>query len=143
MDTRASVRVALVVAAALLLATSVPADQSRPMRGSFTGSGFTFTGNYSHMGLITGEVTSFIPTATGGLLTSIAVAADGDELHASSELTITGVNPSTGMLTFVQVLDFTGGTGRFEGATGQVEATGEVAADQSSFFGEFTGWIDY
>jgi hypothetical protein len=137
------IRLVLVAACILVLGTFAAADQTRPMTGSFAGSGFTFTGQYAHMGSITGEITSFTPTATGAIITSTAIAANGDEVTASSVLTITGVDPVTGLLTFVQELDFTGGTGRFADVTGHVQAIGEVTSDLSSYSGELTGWIRY
>ena len=142
--TRTSVRVAFVAVCSILFGTFASADATRPMKGNFSSTGLTFTGNYAHMGLITGQITSvtFI-SPTAAIVTSTATAADGDELHATSVLTITGANPGSGNLTFVQVLDFTGGTGRFAGATGQVTANGEVSPDFASGFGAFEGWIRY
>ena len=49
----------------------------------------------------------------------------------------------TGMLTYDQTATIVGGTGRFEGATGQAHATGATTPDFSSYYGDFTGWIDY
>ena len=124
------------------LTASAAGPQPRPLEASFTGGGLAFTGNATHLGLMTGHVTSVTLTPTGAILTGTWVAANGDEVFNSSVLTVTGVTPA-GALTYIQTIDITGGTGRFAGATGHVIANGETAPDFSWYSGDAAGWIRY
>jgi hypothetical protein len=54
------------------------------------------------------------------------VAADGDEIHGSSTLTTSPFTPGAVEHTTTQVITITGGTGRFEDATGTLTGHYEV-----------------
>ncbi len=137
-------RAAMVVLGCLALGMTVAAAPiPTPLKGQFTGSGFTFSGNLSHLGLFTGQITSFIPTETGGLTTATWTAANGDEVFVSSVFTVTGYDSSTGLFTFSQEITIGGGTGRFAGASGEASAVGETAIDFSTYYGNINGVIDY
>lgn len=119
------------------------AAKPKPLKGRFSGSGFTFSGQLTHLGRFTGEITSFTPTPTGGDTTATWTAANGDQVFVSTVFTVTGFNPSTGFFTFSQAITIVGGNGRFAGATGSATAVGETAGDFSSYSGNINGSIDY
>jgi hypothetical protein len=110
------------------------------MRGQWSGSGFTFSGNFTHLGLFAGEITFF-----NGVDTTEATwtAANGDEVYIRSVFAITGQNSGTGLYFFEQQITIIGGSGRFAGATGSAVGRGETALDFSTYHGEIDGSIDY
>ena len=140
-----SVLAAIVVVAALVAGGVAGADDGvRPFRGSFTGSGFDFSGEFSHLGRFAAHISKFEPTPTGTLLEEwTATAANGDTIKVSGESTVTGFDPQTGLYTFSGTRTIEGGTGRFAGATGTFRAVGETAGDFSIYYGDVTGTIRY
>ncbi len=138
---RSSFRVivaALSIGFSLSLATANAVE--RPMKGSFVGSGFTFGGNFTHLGSFTGEITFF-----NGVETTLATwtAANGDTVDVISIFTITGFDSETGLYIFHQAIKVLGGTGRFAGATGTIAGDGETTPTFSYYFGVIKGTIDY
>ncbi len=94
-----------------------------------------YTGTATHLGLFTGEQQLFL-NPDGSFTGSIVfTAANGDELWAdfSGEYTSPMVDGS---------LTFTGGTGRFEDATGTVDFEG-YTPDGVHITTAFDGWIRY
>lgn len=85
----------------------------------------------AHLGRSTGEIVETIVTSEDGLTsrltgTIVYVAANGDELHAS--FTGAGANDFVaGVVSFIGTEVYTGGTGRFAGASGASELTGTAA----------------
>jgi hypothetical protein len=140
---------ALVVLAALMAAGPVQADtqfdeSARPLTGSFTGSGYDFQGEFSHLGRFTAHISKFEQTSPGTVTEEwTATAANGDTLRVSGVSTVTGFDSSTGLYTFSGTRTINGGTGRFAGATGTFEAHGETAGDFSTYFGQVKGTIGY
>jgi hypothetical protein len=134
-----------VAGASLTLASGAWADSSaRPLRGTFTGSGFDFHGQFAHWGSFTAHIERLEPTQSGTLLEEwTATTANGDTLHVTGESSITGVNPDTGFLLFGGTRTIVGGTGRFAGATGTYHAAGETAPDFSTYHGDVSGVIGY
>jgi len=126
-----------------LTSTAEAKSTGRPLKGSFSGSGFTFGGNLSHLGKFAGQITSFTPTPTGGDTTATWAAANGDTVNVASDFTITGFDAATGLYTFSQAITILGGTGRFAHATGSATALGETAADFSTYHGDIDGTIGY
>src|SRR5690606_37903394 len=89
-----------------------------------------------HLGRATMEAVQVIDLETGAFTnTTTYTAANRDELYTS----FAGQTTSTSAagLTFTGTETFTGGTGRFRGASGTTEATG--AATQFNEFGAGTG----
>lgn len=119
-------------------------DAARPLNGSFTGSGFDFSGEFSHLGRFTAHISKFEPTPTGTVVEEwTATAANGDTIQVSGESTITGFDPQTGLYTFSGTRTIEGGTGRFADATGAFRAVGETAGDFSVYYGDVKGTIGY
>ena len=138
--------VALVVLLALGAGgTAAWADSSaRPLKGSFSGSGFDFHGQLTHLGKFSAHISKLEPTPSGTLVEEwTATAANGDTLHVTGESRVTGFDTSTGLYTFAGTRTIQGGTGRFAGATGTFQATGETAGDFSTYHGDFSGTIGY
>lgn len=134
-----------VAVAALVGASAAGADNAaRPLKGSFTGSGFDFSGEFSHLGRFTAHISKFEPTPTGTFIEEwTATAANGDTIQVSGESTVTGFDSRTGLYTFTGTRTIEGGTGRFADATGTFRTGGETAGDFSIYYGEVKGTIGY
>jgi len=135
--------------AVLVLSTAAVVAKERPH--SFKGSGqfaanqvdFANIGTSTHLGKFTepGSITSLVPGGGPGVFlvtaSSTLTAANGDELfeEISGELNfLTGVGTAT--------VTYTGGTGRFVGATGSADLHLQLGAGGSfTFRGD--GVIDY
>ena len=106
----------LLVAAVAPTAAAEKPGKEVPLKGQFTGVATEFSGNFSHLGAFTGVVDL---EPSDGTDDTVWVAANGD----------TVTNRTTSFLpapdgTYVQTIVITGGTGRFEGATGSATITG-------------------
>jgi hypothetical protein len=166
------IRKLLVLALGLALAIAALAPASalakakgtdRPVKGSVSGTGevtvaagtFTLdsTGVASHVGKFTrhAEGTAVFPgpdtSETSGTFT--VVAANGDKLYGTFTGTGTGVSNPAGH-TDITVGTFTGGTGRFAGASGTVTEIAHVTplsfdgtTQISNSEGTFIGQISY
>ena len=157
-----SIGLALLLSAALAL--PVTAGGQRPVHGQFTGSvvevgqrcpdaltvGFALDGVLSHLGRLTGggsNCTEFtLGTNSVPIWDGIATvtAADGSTLTLAYE----GQQgaPTNGVATFSHADTVVAGTGRFEGATGQLTIEGII--DFSAFpdvtvTATVSGWIGY
>lgn len=120
-----------------------------PMRGDGNGvitgatpgpTGVTITvvgeGEATHLGKFTREESILLNPATGSFSgTIVFTAADGSELYCDVAGAFTGPNTAVGTYTF------TGGTRRFENASG-VTYFGIVQSDPVNFTFEFAGVID-
>jgi hypothetical protein len=98
------------------------------------------TGVAAGLGRFTLEVPHVVNQATRVATgTYVFTAANGDTLTASFSGQATLVSP--GVLTVAETATITGGTGRFDGATGSftTDRTFTVATGQTS--GTFHGWI--
>ncbi len=131
--------VGAVVTAILVTALFGGAAQARPdrpvpLRGSFTGVGESFSGNFSHLGRFDGVVVDGAATWT---------AANGDTVTnvTTSFVLVDAVGP--GVFTYLQTIEITGGTGRFDGATGSAEVTGtiDLSGPVPSYDGRLEGTI--
>lgn len=147
------------LAALSLLAALVPPARSQagtsvPFKARVTGLAvgnpcgtYTAEGNAAHLGAITESGSYCVVEVLGpGLLRltgeGTQVAANGDTLSFTfDEVVNLTTEPFTGEATFV----ITGGTGRFEGATGggTFSTTGTVAGDTFSLDIEYEGTISY
>jgi hypothetical protein len=132
--------VVLVIAAAVLGAypATVGADPAVPFRGraEYTLTAvepdgtlrYSGTGNATHLGLFTADASLF-PQGDGAFsATAVFTAANGDQLFFIAEGEFTSPTTVLGTATI------TGGTGRFEGATGEVvfmDVTSIVHVDQT------------
>lgn len=93
-------------------------------------------GEATHLGKFTREENILLNPTTGALTGSIVfIAADGSELYCDLAGAFTGANTAAGTYTF------TGGTGRFEGASG-VAYFSIVQSDPANFTFVFAGTID-
>jgi hypothetical protein len=112
------------------------------------------TRNATHLGLSTSTASNVMIDLSGlgqGLIGVIfddtITAANGDELHTTATSTIDISTLGTGPLAFSSVENITGGTGRFDGATGSFTSTGSVTLDLSTGTGLLTfqsaGTISY
>ena len=120
-----------------------------PMRGSGSGvitgvtpgpTGVAITatgeGEATHLGRFTREESILLNPATGTVTgTIIFTASDGSELYCDF------AGGFTGPTTVVGTYTFTGGTGRFEGASGEAYFS-IVQSDPLNFTFEFAGAID-
>ena len=129
----------------------------RPMKGIFyetpnlskPGESFV-TGNVTHMGNITGTSVADMSGAywEGNVLkgvknSKIKIAANGDKIFSEAFVTLIFNLPMDGTGTISAVAYTRGGTGRFEGCSGQVEALGTF--NMNTGYKEYTveGWIKY
>jgi len=159
---------ALLLSCTALTSTAVigHADSNaRPLTGSFASVSpcstpcFSFAGQLSHLGSFTGQITGFslpggtspscpvvpppTPGVEAGCTTATWTAANGDTVTDYTIFYITGFDAGTGMFTFSQAIQITGGTGRFAGATGSATATGETTGTFSQYYGTINGTIGY
>jgi hypothetical protein len=74
------------------------------------------TGNATHLGRFTVENRHVVPFVTSGSGSYEFTAANGDTLTA--DFTITATPTPDGLFIVVEIATITGGTGRFDGATG-------------------------
>jgi hypothetical protein len=133
------------------LALAAAADEPLPFRGvahevvtdsAPLGPGLlqltvTTTGQATHLGKFTGtEVVVFNPTAGTLMGARVFIAANGDRLYATVEGAFTSATTAEGTLTF------TGGTGRFRDASGEV-AFKAVSPDGLHLALTFEGTIEY
>ena len=142
------VSIVVVVAAAALLGAypaTVGADQAVPFKGraEYTLTAvepdgtlrYSGTGNATHLGLFTADASLF-PDGDGKFsATATFTAANGDQLFLIAEGAFTSPTSVVGTATI------TGGTGRFEGATGDadfMDITSIVLVDQT-----FEGTIQF
>jgi hypothetical protein len=97
----------------------------------------------AHLGLAEFHSVKEINIITGTQTTSAATftAANGDVLRAVGAGTSAPVAP--GQIGFSAKLTFTGGTGRFADARGEVDVTGVATPATTSAVMEMTGWVSY
>lgn len=155
-----SLGAALVLMSAL--ATSVAANEQRPIHGQYTVAvvpveqrcganaltiGFEGVGVSSHLGRMEGtgsNCTSFtlgteaVPISSG---LATFVAADGSSITTTYEGTQDA--PAAGRATTSTTFTVVSGTGRFQGATGSWPSSGVIDFTTGTFSGSFSGWISY
>jgi len=157
----------LAVAVVMALVAPVSAGEQRPFQGRFTGSavptapalrcgddvtlGFAVAGVATHLGRFSGTGTNCTePTFAfeavdiwDGII--VLQAADGSTLTFTSAGTQTA--PVAGVASFVQELEVMDGTGRFDGASGEMTISGLI--DLTPFplpplvTGAVTGWLSH
>ena len=107
--------------------------------GNFNGTQADFWGKMTHAGKISGQsfYASFVFTGPGtATFTSdedIVYAANGDEVHSYSVFDYSFFSATEA--TYTGITTFTGGTGRFEGATGSMEINGSYTITGEDIFG--------
>lgn len=132
-------RIVPVVAVALSMMVAAPTvsadlpDGQVPLLGRFDGVGAEFAGNFTHLGAFTGVVDL---DPSGGIDPTVWVAANGDTV---TNLTTSFVPAPDG--SYVQTIVITGGTGRFEGATGSATITGDFDFGTFAYDGSIVGTI--
>jgi len=154
-----SAALAVLLVGALVLPVSAQAE--RPMYGRFIGYGiavdqrcpgaltlgFAVSGNATHLGAFAGTGTN----CTEFTLATEAVdiwdgavtleAADGSTLTTSYE---GGQGaPAAGVASFAHTHAVTGGTGRFEGAAGELTVSGSIDFASLTISGTVSGWLSY
>jgi hypothetical protein len=96
------------------------------------------TGQATHLGRFTRTETVIVDLSTGTFTGTLEfVAANGDRLNADLDGHFTSPTGESAEGTYV----FTGGTGRFQNASG--EAAFEITADGMTFDVSFSGTIQY
>lgn len=104
-----------------------PIEASAPVKG---------TGQADFLGQSTVDLEQTVDLMTGRATGTAAFTADnGDQIFTRND----GLNnppDKAGRFTFTATMTITGGTGRFEGATGRADVTGSV--DQAAGTGTFT-----
>ena len=123
----------------VLMAPSVfsLADQV-PMLGSFSGVGATFSGNVTHLGYFEGVIdnTTVPPNA-------VWTAANGDTLtNITTSFVIDFSSPvAPNLFPYTQTIEFTGGNGRFQNATGRAEIVGTIDVTTFAYNGRIEGIV--
>ena len=108
-----------------------------PLKGSLGGDSNGFSGNFTHLGRFDGL---FDPAT----FTAVWTAANGDTVTVRTDLFELGdcLNPpDCYVFTYVQELTITGGTGRFENATGSGTVEGVINLATGEFHGYLKGTI--
>ena len=104
------------------------------------GDGWQFSfgqGHATHLGVVTSEEHAVINPADGTVQSTVVLtAANGDQLFLSDMGTVSGN-------TFAGSVTFTGGTGRFEDASGTGHFNAVLAPDGVHFSATFEGSIEY
>ena len=112
-----------------------------------------FTANVTHMGFVTGisfanikdQATTIPPVSPNkweDIMTSkIKIAANGDKIYSEGCVTLEFISPGIGIIYGSAIT--TGGTGRFEDCSGEVDVTGTF--NLITGVKEYTveGWIKY
>ena len=159
--TRFITSIGLVLLLSVALILSVSAGNQRPVNGQFTGTGvdvaqrcpdaltigFAIDGVLSHLGRMTGAGTNCTEFTLGtesvpiwdGI--AIVTAADGSTLTLAYE-GLQGA-PTNGVASFSHQDTVIGGTGRFEGATGELTISGLLDFADLTVTGSVSGWISY
>lgn len=120
-------------------------EKTVPFKGSLAvslnGAGFAGAGVGSHIGRFeyssVDDFSSF-PVVTG---TATIIAANGDEIYTSFSGLLTPIGEGLFSVTIENMI--TGGTGRFEGATGSYTSTGTANIVAGTANTTFTGSITY
>jgi hypothetical protein len=110
------------------------------------------TRHATHLGLSTWTTSNIVIDLSNLPLIGVTyddtiVAANGDELYTTAVATIDASTLGVSPLAFSAEETITGGTGRFEGASGSISSAGLVDLDLSTFSGALTftsaGTISY
>lgn len=143
------------------LALPVSAGDEQPVRGQFSGSGiavdqrcagnltigFAIRGVVAHLGRMTGGGSNCTEFTLGTEAVAIwdgivlLTAADGSTLTLAYEGS-QGV-PSDGVASYLHSDTVVSGTGRFDGASGQLTVEGTIDLTDLTVVGTVSGWISY
>jgi hypothetical protein len=122
----------------LIVPTSFAMTDEVPMSGAFSGVGETFSGHAAHLGRFEGVIdnTTVPPTA-------VWTAANGDTLtNMTSSFVIDFSSPiAPNVYPYTQTIEFTGGSGRFQQATGSATITGTIDVVTFAYNGRINGAI--
>jgi hypothetical protein len=107
-----------------------------PLRGDFAGAGAEFSGNFSHLGRFDG-------LADLGAFTATWTAASGDTVtNMTTSFVIDFTDEvAPGVYSYEQTIVITGGTGRFQDATGEASITGTIDPVNFIYDGHLDGSI--
>jgi hypothetical protein len=109
-----------------------------PMRGTFSGVGETFFGHATHLGRFDGVIdnTTVPPNA-------VWTAANGDTLtNITTSFVIDFSAPvAPNVSPYTQTIEFPGGSGRFQQATGGASITGTIDVVTFEYNGRINGTI--
>ena len=109
-----------------------------PLKGSFTGVGPDFGGNFTHLGRFEGLITSSNPPFTEAEWT----AANGDTVTNEAVFFLGAQIPgSPGVFNYTQEVTITGGTGRFANAEGSATVEGVIDFNTGEYDGYLKGSI--
>ena len=122
----------------LAVPTSFAMANEIPMRGQFNGVGETFSGRATHLGRFDGVIdnTTMPPNA-------VWTAANGDMLtNITTSFVIDFSSPiAPNVYPYTQTIEFTGGSGRFQNATGSATITGTIDVVTFEYNGRIRGTI--
>jgi hypothetical protein len=149
-------RKALLAGAMLVMALAAPASASDqvPFRGSLAGTAtvtpisppivavrIEATGTATYLGRFTLEAPHTVNQATlTAVGTYLITAANGDTITADLAGTAVMVSPPN-VVAITETATVTGGTGRFEGATGSIEVERIFDRSTGVTTGTLEGWI--
>jgi hypothetical protein len=112
--------------------------EQEPMQGTFSGVGASFSGNATHLGRFDGVIdnTTVTPNA-------VWTAANGDTLtNITTSFVIDFSAPvAPNVYPYTQTIEFTGGSGRFQQATGGASITGTIDVVTFEYNGRINGTI--
>lgn len=129
----------------LLLLSSLPAPltaftqgEQVSLHGWFSGLGASFDGNATHLGRFTGVIdnNTLPPNA-------VWTAANGDQLTNNTISFVIDFSApvAPNVFKYSQTIEFTGGSGRFQNATGYAEITGTINLVTFEYDGRISGAI--
>jgi hypothetical protein len=145
----------LVLSGLTLLAQAATAGTSLPLKGSDLGTfgipgpcgeaGLNVViegrGNATHLGRYSYAADECFDPGTGGFAGEpLFTAADGDQLwgHYTGQVAPTA-DPN--VILYTETLSITGGSGRFSGATGELEVDGVANLATGDYSQKLRGWI--
>ncbi len=123
---------------ALWVSSVLASDGTVPMNGRFSGVGANFSGNATHLGSFEGIIdnTTVPPNA-------VWTAANGATLtNITTSFVIDFSAPvAPNVYPYTQTIEFTGGTGRFQNATGSADIAGTIDVTTFVYNGRIHGSI--
>jgi hypothetical protein len=143
------------VVVALAVAGTSSAKNSVPFKGSYSGTAtvslpfvsIAASSEATHLGNSTETVSLTVgpnpaPLCLTDVGTAVLTAANGDQIFLAASGT-TCLNPSTGLVSLSGTQTITGGTGRFEGASGTLTVSGTANPATETLSYTLEGSISY
>lgn len=129
---------AMMLFGALVVPSALAAQPNKlvPLRGDFAGAGAEFSGNFSHLGRFDGM-------ADLGTFTATWTAASGDTVTNMTTSFVIDLSDEVapGVFSYEQTIVITGGTGRFQNATGEASIIGTIDPVEFIYDGHLEGSV--